>query len=354
MPPNVIEVSNLTKRFPLRKGYWELIRHPLKKKEFTALKDISISVSKGELFGLLGPNGAGKTTLVKILCTLILPNEGTVFVNNMNLMKESRGIRKKIGYVISEERSFYWRLTGRENLDFFSALNGVTGKEAKKKIESVLDVVKLAEDADRMFKDYSTGMRQKLAIARGLLSSPEILFMDEPTKSLDPAMAKRIRSFIKDELISNGITVFLCTHNVQEALMCDRIGILNRSRLLACGTVQELGMEKTRKEYDLISSAAAELRDKLPDIMRKFPAVVHVKTLKSAKKQRGTSYSELKSTELGFRVSFKAENEVWPFMQYITKQNIPVTAFYPVEKSLEDVVEDILDTECTSEVGLDS
>jgi len=348
MPPNVIEVSSLTKRFPLRKTYWELIRHPLRKKEFTALNDISLSVSKGELFGLLGPNGAGKTTLVKILCTLILPNEGTVFVNGMDLMKKSRGIRKKIGYVISEERSFYWRLTGRENLDFFSTLNGVSGKEAEKKIESVLDVVKMTEDADRMFKDYSTGMRQKLAIARGLLSSPEILFMDEPTKSLDPAMAKRIRNFIKDELISNGITVFLCTHNVQEALMCDRIGVLNRSRLLACGTVQELGMEKTRKEYNLISNADIELREKLPDIMREFQAAIHVKTLKPTIKQRGTSYSELKSTERGFRVSFNTENEVWPFIKYITKQNIPVTAFYPVEKSLEDVVEEILETKSES------
>lgn len=348
MLQNVIEVSNLSKRFPLRKSYWELIRHPLRKKEFTALRDISLTVSKGELFGLLGPNGAGKTTLVKILCTLILPNEGTVFVNNMNLMKDSRGIRKKIGYVISEERSFYWRLTGRENLDFFSTLNGVTGKEAKKKIESILDVVKMTEDADRMFKDYSTGMRQKLAIARGLLSSPEILFMDEPTKSLDPAMAKRIRRFIKDELISNGITVFLCTHNVQEALMCDRIGVLNRSRLLACGTVEELGMEKTRKEYNLVSSASSELREKLPDIIRGFPAVSNVRALKKQKNQRGTSYSELKSTELEFRVSFEAESEIWPFMQYITKQNIPVTAFYPVEKSLEDVVEEILEAKCDS------
>jgi len=334
MPSPVIQISHLTKRFPLRKTYWEVIRHPFRKKELTALQDVSLEIEKGELFGLLGPNGAGKTTLVKIMCTLILPNEGQVHINNLELVKNSAKIRKKIGYVISEERSFYWRLTGRENLDFFSTLNGMTNKLAKKRINEVLDIVKLGDDADRMFKDYSTGMRQKLAIARGLLSSPEILFMDEPTKSLDPAMAKRIRNFIKDELVNNGITVFLCTHNIQEALMCNRIGVINRSRLLACGTVEELGMEKAEREYNIVlADFYKDSMEMLIGSILKIPGVLKASERKQALGQ--TKKSEI-------RVSFKEESDIHVLMRYLTQQSIPVTSFYPLENSLEDVIDNIL------------
>ncbi len=335
MPQPTIQVSNLNKRFPLRKSYLELIRTPFRKKEITALDDISLSVEKGEMFALLGPNGAGKTTLIKTLCTLILPNEGKVLVDNLDLIKHSKEIRRKIGYVISEERSFYWRLTGRENLVFFSALNNMRGKKADKRINEVIDVVSLESDADKMFKDYSTGMRQKLAIARGLLTSPEILFLDEPTKSLDPAMAKKIRKFIKKELVEQkGITVFLCTHSIQEALMCDRVGVLKRSRLLACGTVEELGMKKEKTEYLLVTLLAKDKEEEALKTIKKFPGI--------SRAYAKTSNNRDKTSPLSLNLSFGKEEDIYPFIKYLSSSSLPFTAIHPVKRSFEDIIENIL------------
>jgi ABC-2 type transport system ATP-binding protein len=237
-----IETFNLTKRFPVIKSYRDLILHPFRKKEITALSNVNIQVKKGELFGLLGPNGAGKTTLIKILCTLVLPTSGRAIVNGYDVMKEGKNIRKIIGYVISEERSFYWRLTGRQNLKFFATLNNLTAHEAKLRIEETLELMGLKSDADRMFKDYSTGMRQKLAIARGLLTNPEILFLDEPTRSLDPMAAENLRKFIKERIIGEKKkTVIFTTHNLQEAeVLCDRIAIIHKGEIKTCGTLEEI------------------------------------------------------------------------------------------------------------------
>ncbi len=163
-----IETEDLSHRFSVIKSYRDLLLHPFAKKEITALREITVGVRKGELFALLGPNGAGKTTLIKILSTLILPSSGKAFVNGLDVTKHDREVRKKIGYVVADERSFYWRLTGRQNLRFFAALNNLAPGDTAGRIRSLFGLVGLEQDADRMFKDYSSGMRQKLAIARGL------------------------------------------------------------------------------------------------------------------------------------------------------------------------------------------
>ena len=237
-----IETFDITKRFLQTKRYRELLLHPFRKKELIALEKVSIKVKEGELFGILGPNGAGKTTLIKVLCTLILPNEGTAYVNGYDVVEDGEKVKASIGLVTSEERSFYWRLTGRKNLEFFASLYNFSNWETKSRISEVLRLVGLEDRADDRFDNYSTGMKHRMAIARGLLNDPAILFLDEPTRSLDPYAAQKLREFIKEDLVrGQGKTVFLSTHNLEEAeQLCDRIAIIDKAMIKASGTLSEL------------------------------------------------------------------------------------------------------------------
>jgi ABC-2 type transport system ATP-binding protein len=249
---HIIETFNLTKRYPQIKRYHEIIIHPFQKREITALGGVNIRVKRGEVFGLLGPNGAGKTTLIKTLCTLLLPNEGTAMVNGYDIVKEEREVKRSIGYVVNDERSFYWRLTGRQNLEFFAILNNLTPNWANRRIEEVLRLVGLEANGDKRVKDYSTGMKQKLAIARGMLSDPEVLFLDEPTRSLDPVIARNLREFIRRNIAEGqGKTVFLSTHNLGEAEdLCDRLAIIDRGKIKACGSLDEMkGLLDEKRRY---------------------------------------------------------------------------------------------------------
>lgn len=273
-----ILVESVTKRYPKFKRYREMVLHPFRREEVTALRGVDLEVRKGELFGLLGVNGAGKTTLIKILCTLVLPNEGRAWVNGYDPLTQSWQIRGSIGYVISEERSFYWRLTGQQNLEFFSTLYNLDRTQAQKRIKSVLKLVGLDTAADQMFKDYSTGMRQKLAIARGLLTDPLILFMDEPTRSLDPLAAQHLRDFVVDEIVGNqGRTVFFSTHNLQEAEICQRIAILDQGKIQLCGTPGEIKERYSSPRYQLKLSYMKS--GNVKEIISRLPWIKQVKAL---------------------------------------------------------------------------
>lgn len=236
-----IETHNLCKNFPLLKTYSDIVLHPFTKLETVALRNINLKVKQGELFGLLGTNGAGKTTLLKILCTLVLPSSGSALVQGLNVKKEDKKVKRLIGYVISDERSFYWRLTGKQNLLFFAQLNNIP----REKIDYLLESVGLSElDANKWFKDYSTGMRKKLAIARGLLTDPEILIMDEPANGLDPLAAMRLQSLIREQLVEKQHkTVIMATHDLQQVeAICDRIAILHKGELKASGKVGDFNL----------------------------------------------------------------------------------------------------------------
>jgi ABC-2 type transport system ATP-binding protein len=235
-----ISTDKLTKRFARTSGYRDLL--PFRKKQWvTATDSVSLAIQEGEFFGLLGPNGAGKTTLIKLLCSLVLPTSGTARVFGHDILKEEQTVKKLVGLVSSEERSFYWRLTGRENLEFFASLYHLSGKPAGQRIDELLNIVGMNKEADMRFQNYSTGMRQKLAIARGLLSEPKVLFVDEPTRSLDPVSAQAVRSFLKEKVVREKKTVILATHNLGEAeQLCDRLAIMNHGQVIALGTVKEL------------------------------------------------------------------------------------------------------------------
>ncbi len=249
-----IEAIGLTKRFPRAKSYRDMLLRPFARQETIALQDVSLTVNPGDVFALLGPNGAGKTTLIKILSTLILPTAGDAFVAGYDVRRHTNQVKTRIGCVVTEERSFYWRLTGRQNLGFFAVLNNLSGPAARTRVDEVLALVHMESDADKMFKDYSTGMRHRLAIARALLTDPGIVLFDEPTRSLDPPGAEAIRrwikAFVKRDQVS---TVLFATHDLTEAeSLAGRIAILHGGRIKACGTPAELkGTVHGRKQYVL-------------------------------------------------------------------------------------------------------
>jgi len=237
-----IEATGIEKRFVKRRSIRQLVVHPFRRPEYVqALNGVDLRVAEGEIFGLLGPNGAGKTTLLKILSCLVLPDRGTALVGGDETIRENR-VKRRIGLIHSDERSFYWRLSARENLRFFARIYDVPGRAIEERIEALLHRVDMQEAADRPFSEYSSGMKQRVSIARALLHDPPILLMDEPTRSLDPASALALRQFILEELSRrDGKTVLIATHNLREAeALADRIAILVRGRVRQVGTVPEV------------------------------------------------------------------------------------------------------------------
>ncbi|HIE31249.1 MAG TPA: ABC transporter ATP-binding protein [Methanosarcinales archaeon] len=274
-----IETFGLTKRFARTKSFIDLL-HPLRRKEITAIDDVNIKIKKGELFGVLGPNGAGKTTLIKMLCTLILPTSGTASVNGYDIIEEEDDVRASIGLVTGEERSFYWRLSGRQNLEFFASLHGFSYSDAHRKVEELLGIVDMVDKADDRFHNYSTGMKQRMAIARGLLNDPDMLLMDEPTKSLDPDAARHLQEFIKQLVKDQKKTVFLSTHHLDEAEhLCDRIVIIDRAKVRTCGSLSEI--KKTGNEVIYILEVrrfSDEMLDRLSGLNGVIDVSMHARS----------------------------------------------------------------------------
>ena len=240
-----VVAKNLVKVFITkeRKGFFKKGRT----KKVVAVNHVSFDIGRGEIFGLLGPNGAGKTTTVKILSTLLLPDEGDAWVNGYHVVEEADKVRESIGVSLYSDRGFYWKLTGRENLTYFAYLYGMFPSEAKRRVEEVLRIVELEEEADKLVEEYSTGMKAKLNLARALLNDAPVLLLDEPTIGLDPRSARHIREVIVD-LKKEGKAILLTTHNMEEAdHLCDRMAIINRGRIIALGTPREL-KEMVEKE----------------------------------------------------------------------------------------------------------
>jgi ABC-type multidrug transport system ATPase subunit len=187
---------------------------------------------------VLGPNGAGKSTLFRILSTLVLPDGGSATVEGLDLVRDAARVRRVVAPAACDERSLMWRLSARENLRVYGALHGLRGAALAARVDEVLSIVELHQAGERMAGAYSSGMRQRLLIARALLPGPRVLLLDEPTRSLDPLSARRFRAFLRDGLVrALGCTVLLATHSADEALeLCTRVGVLHRGRLLAVDT----------------------------------------------------------------------------------------------------------------------
>jgi len=197
----------------------------------TAVHDLSFAVGDGEIFGLLGPNGAGKTTSVRMLAGLIGSSEGTARINGLELGRDSQRIRAITG-VLTEAPGLHDKLTARQNLGYYGRLYGLRGANLRHAVDRYLGIVGLSDAGDRHVGGFSKGMRQKVAIARALLHEPDVVYLDEPTSSLDPSAAKAVRDFVAT-LRDAGRSIVVCTHNLDEAeRLCDRIGIMRGTLLL--------------------------------------------------------------------------------------------------------------------------
>jgi len=229
--------------------------HDLRKNfgHIEAVKGISFQVEEGEVFGFLGHNGAGKTTTIRMLTGQLTPSGGTGRVGGFDIVRERSQIKSIIG-VVFEDQNLYDRMSGRENLMFFARLHGVDAR----RVDDLLHMVGLAERAGDRVKKYSNGMKQRLMIARALLNRPRVLFLDEPTRGLDPAAAHDIRQVIA-ELARLGTTAFLSTHYMDEAdQLCRRVAFISEGRIVALDTPRELKLRYGRREAHVVLADRSE------------------------------------------------------------------------------------------------
>lgn len=253
---NIIEINNLKKSYG----------------DFQAVKDVSFSVKKGEIFGFLGPNGAGKSTTINMLSTMIKPSSGNALINGFNVSKERDKVRESIG-IIFQENTLDEKLTAYENLMLHCKLYGVEKSVREERINEVLDMVELSDKKKNLVKTFSGGMKRRLEIARGLLHYPKVIFLDEPTVGLDPQTRDHIWSYILKLKEREGITVFLTTHYMDEAEFCDRIAIIDDGKIIALETPESLKnslggdiMEISTKDNDKALQVIKDKYNKNPKV----------------------------------------------------------------------------------------
>jgi ABC-2 type transport system ATP-binding protein len=227
--------------------------------ETHAVKGISLTVSAGEVLGLLGPNGSGKSTTLKLISTMLLPDRGEVQVRGSDTRRQGQAVRRSVGFAVASERSFFPRLTVRENLEFFGALENVRRRDVSDRVESVLSWVSLNDVAGKQVMKLSSGMYQRLGIARAMIKKPAILLLDEPTRSLDAAAADELWSLIQN-LSLTGTTVLLATHNFEEATaVCDRVALLKQGELIALERAGNFAAQELRDFYlEMTADAVTE------------------------------------------------------------------------------------------------
>ena len=325
-----IETRNLTKNYRYRRPRPNRTISFLRRREtrtFKAIDNLNLQIKKGELFGLLGPNGAGKTTLVKILCTLLPPDNGTATVNGFDVTKQSMEVKKSIGTLFSiGERGFFWRLTGFRNLEFFAAIFNVPRQGRGERIMEVLDLLGLKDVAHEHFQKYSGGMKRKLALARTLLADPPILLLDEPTTGLDAASSRNIREFVRNDLTKKvGKTVLYTTHHVEEAAqICDRIAILYRGKLIALDTPDKL--KETAKKGEIIEFVVENISEDHVNALRRMDGVESLTA----------ETPEAKIDQTCLRIRLENPDLLPMILNFFFKARIKLINFKREEATLED------------------
>lgn len=285
----------------------------------TAVADLSFEVPSGEVFGLLGPNGAGKTTTVRLLNGLYHPSGGEMRVLDLDPVTQGPDVRRISG-VLTETPALYERLTAWQNLDFFAALAGMPTVERAARIRELLGFFDLSERAAQRVGAFSKGMKQRLALARALLNQPRILFLDEPTSGLDPESALQVRDLILSIRERDGHTVFICTHNLDEAeRLCDRLAIMNEGRFLAVGTLDELRKRISPGLWVQI------------DLWNGFDPAVEP----GVRAVRGVL--DVKSEAHALRVRVEEEAVVPVLLTWLVQQGVQVFRLQPQQVTLEEI-----------------
>ena len=329
--PISVSIQHLTKSFDVRRGLSEMLRHPIRRQQMLVLDQVDLSIRDGEMFGILGLNGAGKTTLLKILSTLTLPDAGTASVAGFDILLEPRAVRDNLAIVTADERSLNWRLSAWDNVLLFAGLHRMSASDAKRRTGEVLRAVDLENTGTKMVGAFSSGMRQRLLLARALLSNPRILLLDEPTRSLDPVAAHEFRGLLRDLADRRGATIILATHNPEEAFnYCDRVAVLHQGTIAALGNARDLATRYGRERYRIWTPTPEHfcfnvlaLRGLTADLVRRDDADV------------GTS---VECTING------GEAQAAEVLRRLVESNVAVTRFERVSLSLSALIARIVET----------
>jgi ABC-2 type transport system ATP-binding protein len=238
----VISIRDVTMRFPIAKRYREWLISPFSPRRVcTALTHATLDVQAGDRIAVMGPNGAGKTTLLKLIGGLLLPTEGAIAVNGFSTLHDNAAARKSVGFIFNEERSFFWRLTGVQNLEFFGALDNLSGAHLRDRVRYLIGLVGLQDAGDRLVSGYSSGMKQRLALARVLIAEPDVLILDEPTRALDPIACDEMVDLIMARIYHNSSkTLLIATHRLEEAMtLCNKVMIIDGGRVKAFDSIAD-------------------------------------------------------------------------------------------------------------------
>ncbi len=318
-----IETQGLCRTFRKGGGGWRRRSRPDAAREFVALDHVDLQVRTGELFGLLGPNGAGKTTLIKILTTLLAPTAGRAWVDGIDVVATPEAVRPRINMVSGGETSGYGILNVRENLWLFARLYGVPSATAYERIERMLRIVGLSEQAATRISHLSTGQRQKMNFCRGFITDPKILFLDEPTLGLDVTSARAIRGFLREWLAERPHrTLLLTTHYMAEAEeLCDRVAIIDRGRILACDT--PAGLKRQVQQHPRFDIWLAPSNDGWGNVPR-LPGVAHASVTTGP-------------AQVLLRVALTEEAAIGSVVQAVVESGGRILTLRKVEPTLEDV-----------------
>jgi ABC-2 type transport system ATP-binding protein len=292
-----------------------------------AVNDLSFNIDEGEIFGLLGPNGAGKTTTIRILSTLISPTSGTANVGGYNIHDDALKVREIIG-VLTESPSLYERLTALENMEFFAKAYGVTGKaDRETKIRELLEFFQLWDRKGDHVGQFSKGMKQKLAIARALIHSPEILYLDEPTSGLDPKSSKDIRDLMEELTDNERQTILLSTHRLEDAeKLCDRVMIINKGRRVAIAPPRDLRKRFSSGQEVIVGVTGID--DNLVEMLHNLPVVVNLMVSRD---------------DLSFYVSVNNEQDIPLLVKALVEYGVGIRYVKPLEISLEDAYLELME-----------
>lgn len=300
-----IETDRLTKRFG----------------NFTAVDDVSFTVKKGEIFGFLGPNGAGKSTTIKMLTTLLYPTSGSAKICGYDIVKERDQVRSSIG-IVFQDRSSDWWLTGNENLDFHARMYNVSSEDRKRRIEEVLTLLDLKGKENVKLYDLPEGVRRRFEVARGFVTSPDVVFLDEPTIGFDIKARMDLWEQIRKAREIEGITISLTTHYIEEAdYLCDRVAIIDQGKIIAIDTPTKL---KEDVGMELISVAIANHKEKGPEFVKRVRQIDWVKG----------------ATEYGNGILLDVEHgegRIGELVGFAEKQGFVITSIDEREPNLEDV-----------------
>ncbi len=323
----MLTVEHVDKSYPDAHGFGAMLRgfagqRPPRRQ---VLFDVNVTVGRGELFGLLGPNGAGKSTLLKLLATLTVPDRGRMTIDGIDVAAEPLEAKRRIALCTSDERSFYFRLTARQNLMFFGALMGLSGERLRRRIAECVERVDLTSHLDRRLGGFSSGMRVRLTVARALLADPSIIFFDEPTRAVDPVHAEDIRRLIRRDLVEQaGKTVILATNLLEEAWdVCDRVAIVNRGRIVSMGPPRELGTE-----LGAVARYRITLDDVDDDLLARTRTIPGFRDLRIERSERGVDLH----VETDPR-----EGTLGALMRAVSWSGTPLRDFRPIDLEALDV-----------------